>query len=157
MKKALVIDTPSLQSLHQRYASAFFTFIFWVIWIFLWTPLITLLSWLAGGDLFYLQMVELEGYKGLIADFQSFLLVISILGGGLAIWALYNWVRFRGVDRRTAPNAVTTQQLAEFFAVDPQALDRKQQAKYLSIRFDADGNIIDSKELAFRPSIATAE
>ncbi|MDP3334575.1 MAG: poly-beta-1,6-N-acetyl-D-glucosamine biosynthesis protein PgaD, partial [Methylococcaceae bacterium] len=75
--KDLIINTPSLQSIKQKYVSALFTFVFWVVWIFLWTPLVTLIGWILGVDLVIFQMIELGGYQGVVADFILFLLCVA--------------------------------------------------------------------------------
>lgn len=145
MKKPLIIHSPSLQSLQQRYASAVFTFIFWLLWFVLWTPLITLVGWLMGFDVFYLEIFELEGYEALLADLNIFLLWVALFGGGLGVWALYNYLRFRGVDRRTAVSPVTCRQLADYFELDESVVRQHRDSQWLAVSFDPDGRIVDVK------------
>jgi biofilm PGA synthesis protein PgaD len=150
--KDLIIDTPSLQSLKQKYLSTFLTFVFWVVWIFLWTPLITLIGWLLGIDWMYFQMIELGGYEAVANDFMYFLLYVTIMAGMLAIWASYNFFRFRNVDRRLALPPTDNSQLSEFFKVDMATLSQKQHTQCLSVSFDDEGNIISSTELSLLTS-----
>ncbi len=140
--KPLVIDTPSVQSLRQKYISALLTFIFWVIWIFLFTPLITLLGWLLGIHLVYFQMIELEGSKAVIENFGAFLECLAAIGGSLSAWAYYNYWRFGKIDRRTQLPPVTNDQLSAFFHVEESSLSAQQENKCLSVSFDEAGNII---------------
>lgn len=158
MNRPLIIDTPSLQSLRQRYLSTTFTLVFWIIWILLWTPLITLAGWIFGLDLVYIEMIKLEGYKGVIADFGLFLICITVIGGMLGIWAAYNFFRFKDLERRAAIDPVTNRQLAAFFGVDPQTLLKQQKTQCLTVSFDSDGNIIASRQLdpAMRPPDASS-
>jgi biofilm PGA synthesis protein PgaD len=145
--KPLVIDTPSLQSLRQKYFSTVITFVFWVVWIFLWTPLVTLLAWFLGIDQVYLQMVELDGYKEVVDDLLLFLQCVAVMGGSLAVWALYNFGRFRNVERRTSLPPVSNAQLSDFFHVDAATISQQQTVQCLSVSFDGDGNITASREL----------
>jgi biofilm PGA synthesis protein PgaD len=145
--KPLVIDTPSLQSLRQKYFSTAVTFVFWVVWIFLWTPLVTLLGWFLGIDQVYIQMIELDGYKEVIDDLLLFLECVAGMGGSLAVWALYNFGRFRNVERRTSLPPVSNAQLADFFHVDVATLSQQQTVQCLSVSFDDDGNITASQAL----------
>lgn len=147
MNRPLIIDSPSLQNLRQRYLSVTFTFVFWVIWILLWTPLITLIGWFFGLDLVYIEMIKLEGYKSVIADFGLFLICITVIGGILGIWAAYNFFRFKDLERRAALDPVNNRQLAAFFGVDPQTLTKQQKAQCLSVSFDSQGNIIASEQI----------
>lgn len=145
MKKPLIIQSPSLQSLQQRYATAIFTFIFWMIWIFLWSPLITLIGWLLGFDLFYVEIFELEGYESILSDMTGFVEWVAIIGGALATWALYNFLRFRDIERRTALSPVSNQQLSTFFNISEHSLHQHQHSQYLSVSFDEQGNITNVK------------
>ena len=147
MKRPLIINSPSLQSLQQQYVSALFTFIFWMIWIFLWTPLITLVGWLSGLDLIYIQMIELEGFSDITEDFSGFLICVAIIGSVLGFWALYNFLRFKDIERRAAITPVNNQQLAAFFGVAVNTLDTQQKTQCLSISFDDQGNISASKAI----------
>ncbi|MCQ8102874.1 poly-beta-1,6-N-acetyl-D-glucosamine biosynthesis protein PgaD [Methylomonas sp. SURF-2] len=152
--RPLIIDKPSLQSLRQRYLSATFTFIFWTVWIFLWTPLLTLLGWLMGLDLVYVEMLQLKGYREVVADFGRFLICIAVIGGILGIWAAYNFFRFKDLERRAAIKPVTTPELAAFFGINPQKLTQQQTTQCLSVSFDSLGNIVASQKLeaATRPA-----
>lgn len=150
--KPLIISTPSLQNLRQKYVSTVLTFLFWVIWIFLWTPLVTLVGWVLGLEQVYFQMVALDGYREVLKDFVLFLEWVAVMGGALAIWALYNFLRFRNVERRTALPPVTMTQQATFFRVDAEILAKHQQARCLSVSFDANGNIVEHEVLPLNPS-----
>jgi biofilm PGA synthesis protein PgaD len=74
------------------------------------------------------------------------------MGGALAIWAGYNFVRFRNVDRRTPLPPVTNSQLAEFFKVNEVLLSTQQQTQCLSVSFDDEGNIISSTKIVGKTS-----
>lgn len=150
--KPLIISTPSLQSLRQKYVSTVLTFVFWVVWIFLWTPLVTLVGWLLGIEQVYFQMIELDGYREVLDDFVLFLEWVAIMGGTLAVWALYNFLRFRNIERRMPLPPVTTTQQAAFFHVDVVTLSKQQETRCLSVGFDEDGNIIRHVALPMEPS-----
>jgi biofilm PGA synthesis protein PgaD len=140
--KDLIIDTPSMQSLWQRFSSVIFTFVFWVLWFFIWIPLVTVFAWYLGIDLIYFEMFEMDGYKALMDDVFEFIRVVSLLGGALAIWAAYNYFRFRGKKRRVAPAQVSSKEMAEYFEVKEAELHENQQAKLISVSFDDTGKII---------------
>ncbi|MCD2450647.1 poly-beta-1,6-N-acetyl-D-glucosamine biosynthesis protein PgaD [Methylicorpusculum oleiharenae] len=143
--RPLIIDSPNLQSLKQKYLSTLLTFVFWVIWLYLWMPLITLIGWWTGIDLFYVHMIKLNGNQLLYQDLFFFLKGISLLGSTLAIWALYNYFRFRKVDRRTALPPVKNEQLSAFFGIEKDNLHNLQDTKYISVYFDQDGQITETR------------
>ncbi len=141
----LIINTPSLQNLWQRYASVLLTFIFWGVWFFLWIPIATLIAWYFGFTLLYFEMFEMGGFETATQDFIRFLIVVACLGGSLAIWASYNYLRFRGVDRRAAQKPVSQEQIGDFFKIEYSILKKAKHAKLVSVSFDEDGKIIDIK------------
>ncbi len=141
--KDLILNSPSMQSLWQRYSSVILTFIFWVLWFFLWVPVATLLAWYLGYHLVYFEMFTLQGYKQVIHDFVMFIISVAIMGGSLAIWAAYNFIRFKGNDRRTKPQTVTLEDQAEFFGIDSDLLRKYRQASYVRVSFDDNGKITD--------------
>ena len=145
----LIIDTPSMQSLWQRFSSILLTFFFWIVWFFIWTPLVTAIAWYIGLDLIYFEMFEMDGYKAMIHDFTIFLGVVTLLGGSLAVWAAYNFFRFRGVDRRAALIPVSSQEIAEYFEIKETELKKNQQAKVISVSFNDTGKIIDITNQTF--------
>ncbi len=147
MSRSLVIHNPSLQSLRQKYVSRVLTFVFWLLWFFLWIPLITLIGWVAGIDIFYLEMIELEGYQEVIAEFSLFLLGVTGIGGLLGIWALYNFQRFKNVERRAAINPVNNQQLAAFFQIGESTLADLQKTRCFSLDFDPEGKIVGHEKI----------
>lgn len=77
----------------------FITAVFWVVYVYLWLPLITLAMWFFG-----VRQARLELYLR-THSFDTYLLVvlpvIAVLTGlALVAWAEYNRRRFREGDRR---------------------------------------------------------
>ena len=151
--KDLIIDTPSIQTQWQRFSSVIFTFIFWVLWFFIWIPLVTAFAWYLGFDLIYFEMFEMDGYKALIDDLFGFIQVVILLGGTLAIWAAYNYFRFRGKQRRTAPAQVSSKEMAEYYEITEAELNENKQAKLISVSFDDTGKIIKMTGKTFQDNV----
>ena len=141
MKNPLIISRPDLQTLRQKYAFAFLTFLFWLIWFYLWLPLISLLAWLFGVEIIYEHMVVLQGFHGLIDLLGWYMLVILLMGTVLLCWSWYNLRRFRGKSKRLHVDTVSTRQLAEFFNVDTHSIDAGRQARTIYVSHGATGHI----------------
>ncbi|RLA23477.1 MAG: poly-beta-1,6-N-acetyl-D-glucosamine biosynthesis protein PgaD [Gammaproteobacteria bacterium] len=137
----LIIDSPKLQSLKLKYTSAFLTLVFWVLWFYLWIPLITLLGWWLQVDSFQHQMVTMAGYRAFLDVLPTFLLITAGLATTLSMWAFYNFVRFRGVDRRKPSPPVSQKALQKAFSISQDDLITAQTEKTLTIHFDQDGKI----------------
>jgi len=141
MMRPLIIERPDLQSLRQWYAYAILTLLFWILWFYLWIPLVSLVAWLFGFQLFYQQMIVLEGLRGVLDLAGWYGLVIALLGSSLLCWALYNQLRFRGREKRHHQEKIKAPELAAFHHIDPALIPRIQQAKRIVIIHDAHGHI----------------
>ncbi|WP_394752402.1 poly-beta-1,6-N-acetyl-D-glucosamine biosynthesis protein PgaD [Crenothrix sp.] len=139
--KELIINTPSVLNLKQRSASGFFSFIFWLLWFYLWIPLSTFLGWYLGFDLIHFQIIELKHNAKFIEELYFFAQALTLFGLSFAIWVAYNYYRFRDIERRSQAFHVSTKQLAEHYKVDISKLIEHQASKYVSVSFDEDGNI----------------
>ena len=136
-----LIERADLQSPHQRRVYGALTLVFWAFWIYLWVPLLALLAWALGIDQAYKYMIVLGGYREVMKVVWLYLLVILLLGGGLLVWAVYNILRFGGVENRTAALPVTPVEIGKYFGQDHDAVDRWQREKRLLVTHDQDGRI----------------
>nr|WP_305906526.1 poly-beta-1,6-N-acetyl-D-glucosamine biosynthesis protein PgaD [Methylomarinum sp. Ch1-1]MDP4519215.1 poly-beta-1,6-N-acetyl-D-glucosamine biosynthesis protein PgaD [Methylomarinum sp. Ch1-1] len=118
--------------------------------VFLWIPLATLIAWYLGLDLVYFEMFEMEGFRAVIEDLFRFLTIVTLLGGALAVWAAYNYFRFKGREKRKTPALVDHDNLAEYFEVHAEELKRYQQEKLLTVEFDPEARIVSIQRLEKR-------
>jgi biofilm PGA synthesis protein PgaD len=111
----LIIRKSHLQNKKTKWAYHFLSLIFWMLFIITLGAWALLLRWgknhLSGSALYFTDFTELH-FLGIM---------MLILGGGLVSWALYNWLRFGGKERRTHRPPVTHEGLAEYF--DSTAID----------------------------------
>ncbi|MDH5507807.1 MAG: poly-beta-1,6-N-acetyl-D-glucosamine biosynthesis protein PgaD [Anaerolineae bacterium] len=140
--KSLIIDRPELQSPMQRYGFGGVTLLFWLIYVYLWLPMLTLVAWVLGFTRIFDEMVIEGGYAALARVLLIYLLVILVIGSIYLGWARINYVRFRGVERRKTQERVSDQELADHFSVSLDTLNHWQQAKSLFITHDEDGNVV---------------
>jgi biofilm PGA synthesis protein PgaD len=145
MKQPLIIESPDLQTLRQRYTYAALTLFFWIFWFYLWIPVISLIAWLLGIETFYDQMVVQAGLEAFSELLDLYITVIMALGVTLIGWALYNQIRFRGKERRTLQPNVSKNEVAQFFELDPILTTRLQQAKYIELGHNEQGQLVTIK------------
>lgn len=144
MTNPYIIERPELQTLAQRYGSAWLTLIFWVLYLYLWTPVITLVAWTLQIGLARYEMVERQGYLLLLDRMTGYGVVILCIFFLLIGWAEYNYRRFRSADRRNTPGPITNADLARHFEVPLTIVSAWQQAKTLNIYLDENGRVIPS-------------
>ncbi len=143
MSRSLIIDSPSLQTLRRRFAFNFVTFLFWVVWFYLWMPLVTLIAWTFGLQVVYEHMIVLEGWKGLSRLLTFYFTTITALGFVFIGWALYNNIRFRNKKRRGNGGRVEVQDLVDFYHVGPEMVAKGSQSKRVVVHFNPEGGIVN--------------
>lgn len=124
--RPLIIERPDLQSPPQRVLSAGLTALLWAVWAYLWLPVIALLGWLFGASRFYEEMVVASGDVALLELLGWYALVIGLLAGSLVCWASYNFIRFRGKERRSIRRATTIEEIAARAGFKPDVVRRWQ-------------------------------
>jgi len=142
----LIINEPGLLTLRHRFTNSFLTLLFWVFWIYLWLPVISLVAWWAGFHLFYEEMIARKGYESffdLVGWYGMVVLSIAIV---FLSWAGYNLLRFRGKERRKRAGSVRRADVARQFGVQADEIDRWHGAKRLTVYHNEKG-LIDRVEM----------
>ncbi len=137
-KRNLIIDTPSLQDLYLKYTTAIITLIFWIIWFYLWIPVLTLLAWGMGFQVFHHVMVVLDGWQGFLQELTDLTCYVSVLVMSLSIWSAYNYFRFRRLERRKPLPPVTRMAILKKFNIKDSDLDCLRCSQIMTVRFDDD-------------------
>ena len=146
MRNALIIERPELQSMTQRYGWKSVTFFFWMFYIYLWVPLITLVVWLVGVKLFHINMIEFSGYEVLVDKlglYSAIILIISII---LIGWAEVNRMRFKNKLRRLDNNELSVGEVAKKYNLEVSHLTLLRQKKSVKVDFSAKGGISQISE-----------
>ena len=141
MKNPLIIERPELQSNAQRYGWSSITFIFWLLYIYLWLPLITLVAWWVGAKLFNLHIIQLNGYVGLLDKLGLYAAIIFIISAMLIGWAKIEHLRFKNKPRRKGSSAVTDRQVAKKYNLQESQLAQLRLEKSLVVHFSDKGVI----------------
>ncbi len=146
VKNSFIIDTPKLQTLQLKYTSTLLTLVFWIVWFYLWVPLITLLGWWFQIRFFQQEMIMTDGLDAFLDVLPIFISVIFALIGSLGFWALYNYKRFKGIDRRKALPPVVKDDLIELLPITETYLNAIQSNKTSTVTVSEKGEIIVSNE-----------
>jgi biofilm PGA synthesis protein PgaD len=137
-----IIYRPDLLPRRRRVIFSGMTLFAWGIWVYLFLPLISVLAWWVGIDLFmdYMLVPEERTY---FVTLSIYLVVIA--GAGLIIfaWSRYNQLRFQGHDRRAHVPAVSDQMTRARFRIDEHSLDQIHASKVMVLDLDQDGHICE--------------
>ena len=141
MKNPLIIERPELQSNVQRYGWSSITFIFWLLYIYLWLPLITLVAWWVGAKLFNLHIIQQNGYVGLLDKLGLYAAIIFIISAILIGWAKIEHLRFKNKPRRKDSSAVTDREVAKKYNLQEIQLVQLRLEKSVVVHFSDKGAI----------------
>jgi biofilm PGA synthesis protein PgaD len=130
-----------LQSFMQKSTSTLLAAIGWMIWAYLFVPLLSLIAWWLGYRRFdqYVIQNDHEFFK----QIYTILPLVMVLGIIFLLWAFYNLLRFRGKERRGQTPNVTVSEVAHFFEIEAQLLEDAQTCQVSTYYFDESGRIID--------------
>ncbi len=121
--RPLIIERPDLRTVAQRYGDVSMTFICWFVWLYLFVPLISLAAWAFGGSLIYERLLRDLTENNMLERLTGYGFGIAVLGAIYLAWAAYNYLRWRGVDRRLSSSPVTKDQIAERFGLSRERID----------------------------------
>lgn len=139
--KSPIIDRADLQSPQQRTVYGVLTFVFWVVWAYLWLPLLALVAWAAGLEQAYKYMIVLGGYEEVIGLLGVYTLIILLMGGSLVGWAAYNILRYGKRAKRSSSEPPGLEEVARHFGQGAQAVAGWRKAQRLSVSHDEKGAI----------------
>ncbi len=141
MSRDLLINEPQLQSLHHKLGDTVLTAAMWGIYLYLWLPLVSLVAWLFGIQLFYHELIEAGGYLELLDKVALYATVIPAIFVVIISWSLSNRRRFRGQERRNEVSEISPAEMTAFFDVTTGEFERLRAASRIVIAIDENGRI----------------
>jgi len=137
----VIFDRPELQARRHRWMYSTLTLIAWVVWMYLWLPVVTLVAWYLGVRIFVREIV-IPDPRTMLAVSVGYLLVVVIMGIVLLTWSQYNLRRFGGHDRRRTPSPVTDRETMDWFAVSPEKLGEFRSGRSILVEHDENGVVL---------------
>ena len=137
----LHINVPELLSRRRRLTDAFVTGMMWVVYTYLWAPLISLIAWILGFEFAYDVMIRSGGVHGLKNVLSWYGLMLCCIIIVVTCWSLVNRLRYSGRERRKAAAIVDDHALAETFGVELSELRKLRHAQVACLSLDVDGGI----------------
>ena len=137
----LIINRPHQMTRSRKLADAGLTLIFWLLLLYMWQPLISMIAWIFKIRIFYNHMIILGGFKELAELAFVYTLIIILLGGTLLVWAKVNQFRFRGKEKRKFIKNVAVEDEAERYDLNAQTLAQWKHLKMCEIHLSELGVI----------------
>ena len=112
----------------------------WMLWMWLFLPVLTLLFWWFEGNVVYAHITSQTEPMTSIS-IMKLITTIGLFICGLFLWASYNWVRFDGEDRRKAPENASDKDLAHSFDVKANDIVSMRQSKNITLHYSEEGQL----------------
>lgn len=153
----IFIHAPGLRLPHRRAGDQLLTFIMWAIYAYLWLPLISLIAWFLGIDLFYQEMVVNGGFDAFVELSGWYLLIIGLILVTVGTWSLSNYLRFHDKERRKPQPAASDREIQNWFGVDDSLHEKLRAARRMRLGFDQQGRLTDYARLPTAADTAASE
>jgi len=137
----LHIDAPELLTGAQRARDTFVTALMWLVYFYLWVPLLSLLAWLLGFEIAYDVMIRSGGARDLGGVLIVYLVIIVVIFCGVTTWSLTNRYRFGHLHRRRPTPGVSDAEMAGYFGVSADSLGTLRSARRVEGTLDDEGRI----------------
>jgi biofilm PGA synthesis protein PgaD len=98
----------------------------WLVYSYLWAPLISLVAWLLGFEFAYDVMVRAGGFETLKEVIWFYLIVVAIIFVVVAGWSTINRRRFARHDRRQTIDSVPDTEIA--VSIEASILDMDEES-----------------------------
>ncbi|WP_394004841.1 poly-beta-1,6-N-acetyl-D-glucosamine biosynthesis protein PgaD [Luteimonas sp. WGS1318] len=136
MTPPIIDHTPS-RSPGKRFASGTLTAAAWMLYAWLWVPLITALAWYVGARTAYLRLYlnqnEVEPF--LLLSFPLIALGCAVL---LIGWAEYNRMRFAKTDRRQRRANIIDDEVRIALGAAPELAAKLREGRIVRVAVDDD-------------------
>jgi biofilm PGA synthesis protein PgaD len=134
----VIIQRPDRVSRTRRGFYGAMTAVAWVVFAWLFQPLITLVVWALGGWITYQEVVrQARSVEPLVVLAIAILAVASATA--LIVWAEYNRQRFTGEKRRTSPGSPRPSGPPDGQVLPWNVRGVLREARVAVVRFDEDG------------------
>ncbi len=136
-----IIDKSKRRSLLRKINELYCTTVIWGVWAYLLMPLLSLLLWLLGVRIFYIEVIVGAGYV-------EFLDLVGKLGWSIVIvflilrfWGYYNYWRFGKKNRRSSlPLDSIDQKMSEFFRIPLEEMHALRSRKEVILHIQNNGS-----------------
>lgn len=136
-----IIDISRYKSRTRFLLEGFLTLAFWTGFLYLLTPLVTIILWVFGVHIAYTELIGSEGFKELITLIKNGFLIFFIITVIIVSWGYYNYIlfRIRGERRNSQVKICSDGDISAQFHLDLETLQAAKTETCLLITLNKDG------------------
>jgi len=114
------------------------TTVLWFVYLYLWTPFISLVAWYLGYEFAYENVIRAGGIDDLLQLLVSFSTFVGTIVVIVAGWSLLQYMRFHGKDRRsTTPHPEPDAEM-KLWNIDAALFTNIRNARNMTLDIDED-------------------
>ena len=145
--RPLIINRPDALGQARKWTELGVTTFGWIVWMFICRPVLIAMLWALGIQLFYVQMVKLGGFGGIVELFWIYFWVIFFIWLAIRSWNLYNYLRFKKRESRRNTNVVEKRELERFMKLPADALRAIHESNIIAVDFQG-GHKIQMRDIS---------
>jgi len=137
-----IINKPDLKSRGRKISEMSITTIIWILWLWLFLPVVNVLLWVVGVQTFYHTLIVDTGYIDFFELVRSVGLTVAIVFIIMRTWGYYNYWRFGKRNKRKSLPEVTPARLSSIFAMTPEEVVNLKASREVTFTFEGGRPII---------------
>ena len=137
----VIINARNVVSRRIRNRDRLLTTVMWVLYAYLWLPLISLGAWYLGIQFAYDLVIRAGGTEPLVSLLLNFLLILLITALVVVFWSWMQRVRFANHERRISSPALMLAEEQAFWAITEAEHSQIRSGKRLVIDLDETGRL----------------
>ncbi|HXV76871.1 MAG TPA: poly-beta-1,6-N-acetyl-D-glucosamine biosynthesis protein PgaD [Candidatus Polarisedimenticolaceae bacterium] len=118
------------------------TIVLWVVYAYLWLPLVSLFAWYLGFSFAYRLVEQAGGPSRLVRLLAWFALFAVVAAAGVVTWSRLELRRFGVRERRRSSPVLTPQQEIDHWQIEQGRFDQIRNSQRLLIDLDARGRFL---------------
>jgi biofilm PGA synthesis protein PgaD len=132
LSQSSLIDNSDTLSRSHRVFWGGITGVFWLLYLYLWLPLITLVMWLLGVNN---ALVEVYMPEGRVDAYLlvTLPLIALVCAAVLTVWAEYNLQRFKGMERRVGSEKIGIEMIAHTLGASSEVAAAMRGGKRMTL------------------------
>ena len=147
LSQTSLIDNSDTLSRSHRVFWGGVTGVFWLLYLYLWLPLITLVMWLLGVNN---ALVELYIPEGRVDAYLlvTLPLIALVCAAVLTVWAEYNLQRFKGMERRVGSEQIGIEMIAHTLGASGEVAAAMRDGKRMTLTMSDEATPVAVREHA---------
>lgn len=138
---SVCIDSPELQSPREQLRDTLATGFMWMLYAYLWLPLISLMAWVLGFEFAYDVMIRAGGAASLRTVLFWYAIAVTTILIAFGAWSMSNRWRYGAQNRRAALDEVSDESLMAYFGISAEVLAQLRSGRALALELDSVGAI----------------